>query len=128
MKATIISLIITALFIGGSYFFTKQGGAEKRVEQENNVVIQNGTQIVTIKAKSGFTPGKSVAKAGLPTILRFETNGTFDCSSSIRIPSMNVAEYLPLSGKTDITIGIPEVSTLQGSCAMGMYPFEVEFL
>lgn len=68
-----------------------------------------------------------MAKAGIPTIIRFDTKGTFDCSSAVRIPSMDISKNLPQTGSTDIDIGVPQVATLQGTCGMGMYPFEVEF-
>ncbi len=87
----------------------------------------NSSQIIEITAKGGYTPRKSVAKAGIPTILRINTNGTFDCSSSVRIPSMNIFKSLPPSGITDIDLGTPQKGALNGSCGMGMYPFEIEF-
>lgn len=96
-------------------------------EIENNVSILDGKQIVEIKAKGGYLPVRSVAKAGIPTILRVNTNGTFDCSSSIRIPSMDISRNLPMSGITDIDIGIQPVGFFHGTCGMGMYPFEIDF-
>lgn len=127
MKATVISIIAAILLIGGAFVFSKGNSKEDTVLPANNVSIIDGKQIIEIKAKGGYQPRKSVAKAGMPTILRFDTNGTFDCSSSVRIPSMNISKSLPQSGTTDIDIGSPELATLQGTCGMGMYPFEVEF-
>ena len=40
---------------------------------------------------------------------------------------MDISKNLPQSGVTDIDIGSQEVSILQGTCGMGMYPFEIEF-
>ena len=105
---------------------TKDGGTAP-IANANNVTIVDGKQIIELNAKGGFNPEKSIAKAGIPTILRFNTKNTFDCSSSIRIPSMNISKNLPQTGSTDIDIGIQQVATLQGTCGMGMYPFEVEF-
>jgi len=96
-------------------------------QNANNVTIVDGQQIVEITARGGYQPRKSYAKAGIPTIIRFSTNGTFDCSSSVRIPSLNVYKNLPQTGKTEIDIGAQQISTLKGSCGMGMYPFEIEF-
>lgn len=127
MKATILSAIIAAGLIGGAFMLTKSGTGTEQAAYANNVTIVDGTQIIEIKAKGGFQPRKSAAKAGIPTILRFDTNGTFDCSSSVRIPSMNISKILPQTGLTDIDIGTPRVATLQGTCGMGMYPFEVDF-
>jgi plastocyanin domain-containing protein len=92
-----------------------------------NVTVVDGIQVIEISAKGGYQPRKSIAKAGIPTIIRFNTKGTFDCSSSVRIPSMNISQVLPQSGSTDINIGTQQVATLQGSCGMGMYPFEIDF-
>ena len=94
----------------------------------NNVSIVDGTQIVEISAKGGYSPRKSVAKAGVPTILRMKTSGTFDCSGALVIPSINYQENLPMSGTTDITLPAQTAGkTLQAFCAMGMYSFEVDF-
>ncbi len=134
MKSTILSIIIVIILIGGAIFLTSNksnGGSVKQskpeVENINNISIKDGKQIIEIKAKGGYTPRVSVAKANIPTILRFDTNGTFDCSSSVRIPSMNISKILPNSGTTDIDLGNPNAGTLQGTCGMGMYPFEINF-
>ncbi len=127
MKATIISIIVAVVLIGGAFMLTRSGGDTGQVANANNVSIVDGKQIIEISAKGGYQPRKSVAKAGIPTIIRFNTKGTFDCSSSVRIPSMNISKMLPQTGSTDIDIGSQQVATLQGTCGMGMYPFEVEF-
>ncbi|HEY4512731.1 MAG TPA: cupredoxin domain-containing protein [Candidatus Paceibacterota bacterium] len=126
MKATIISIILAVALIGGAFMLTRNN-SDIELENVNNVSVVDGKQIVEIRAKGGYQPRKSTAKAGIPTILRFNTSGTFDCSSSVRIPDMNISKMLPQSGTTDIDIGSQKVATLQGSCGMGMYPFEVEF-
>ncbi len=131
MKTT-IAIIIAGVFIGGGILLTKGGGTTtQNTTQEagnvQNVSIVDGKQIIEIKAKGGYTPRVSVAKANIPTVLRFDTNGTFDCSSSIRIPSMNITKALPNSGSTDIDLGNQKLGILQGTCGMGMYPFEVNF-
>jgi plastocyanin domain-containing protein len=93
----------------------------------SNVVIVDGKQIVEITAKGGYKPGKSIAKAGIPTVVRVKTNGTFDCSSFIRIPSLNVSQSLPQTGVTDFDAGTSTAGVLQGTCGMGMYSFDIEF-
>jgi len=127
----IISIIATALIISGAiYFSSSSPKTQQKVEEENvnNVSVIDGKQIIEIKAKGGFYPIKSTAKAGIHTILRVDTNGTFDCSSIVRIPSMNISQNLPMSGTTDIDIGIQPTGTFKGTCGMGMYPFEIEFI
>ncbi len=127
MKATIISIIAAVVLIGGAFMLTRTNSDTTQVANANNVTIVDGKQIIEINAKGGYQPRKSIAKAGIPTIIRFNTKGTFDCSSSVRIPSLNISKSLPQSGATDIDIGEGKLGTLQGSCGMGMYPFEVEF-
>jgi plastocyanin domain-containing protein len=137
-KNTIISIIISITLIAIAIFIKQ----EKTNSQEELFPISSiknnfpsslektdnpNIQIIEIKAKGGYTPRKSIAKAGVPTILRFDTNGTFDCSSSVRIPSMNIFKNLPQSGTTDIDLGVQKSGTLQGMCGMGMYPFEIDF-
>ena len=127
-KPTIAAMLIGALLVGGAILFT--GSASQTpaaVENIQNVTMVNGTQVIEIRAKGGYQPRKTVAKAGVPTLLKLETNGTFDCSSAVRIPSMSVSKNLPPSGTTEIDLGTPQVGTLQGVCAMGMYSFTIDF-
>ena len=129
MKLTVISILIATALIVGAIVFTRGGsssGSDIGVTG-NNVSIINGKQVIIIRAKGGYQPRKSVAQAGLPTVLRFDTNGTFDCSSSVRIPSLGISKILPQSGETDIDLGLPQVGIIQGMCGMGMYRFELEF-
>lgn len=127
MKATIISIIAAVVLIGGAFMLTRSSSDNTPPVVANNVSIIDGKQIIEISAKGGYQPRKSMAKAGIPTIIRFDTKGNFDCSSAVRIPSMDISKNLPQTGSTDIDIGVPQVATLQGTCGMGMYPFEVEF-
>jgi plastocyanin domain-containing protein len=129
MNATSVSIIIAALFIGGAILFTLGTTTPngQPAPAANNVSIVDGKQIVEINAKGGYSPRTSVAKAGLPTVVRFVTNGTFDCSSSVRIPSLSISKVLPQTGSTDIDVGVANAGTLQGMCGMGMYPFEINF-
>lgn len=132
MKIT-IAIIIAGVIIGGVILLTKNGNptSESTTTEETgsleNVKIVDGRQIVEIKAKGGYIPKVSIAKANMPTILRFNTEGTFDCSASVRIPSMDISKVLPNSGVTDIDLGNVKIGTLEGTCGMGMYPFIVEF-
>ncbi len=127
MKSIIISIIVAIALIGGAFMLSRNGSDTGQVANANNVSIVDGKQIIEINAKGGYQPRQSLAKAGIPTIIRFNTRGTFDCSAAVRIPSMNISKLLPQSGSTDIDIGNSKKGTLQGSCGMGMYPFEIEF-
>lgn len=126
MKSIIISIIVASLIIIGAIIVAGKGDSGQSVNY-NNVSIVDGKQIVEISAKGGYLPRISKAKAGVETIIRFNTKSTFDCSASIRIPSMNISKILPNTGSTDINIGVQKAGKFRGSCGMGMYPFEVEF-
>ena len=129
----IVSLIVAGLVIVSALYFSKRasstnsGASAERTEYADNVATVDGRQIIRITAKGGFYPVHSIGKAGIPTILRVDTNGTFDCSSTIRIPTMNISKSLPMSGTTDIDIGTQKVGNFYGTCGMGMYPFDIEF-
>jgi plastocyanin domain-containing protein len=134
MKSTAISIIIAGLIIAGAIILSKNisnnsqpTNTNNQVVNANNVSIVDGKQIIEIGAKGGYAPRISVAKAGIPTVLRFTTSGTFDCSSSIRIPSKNIFQVLPQTGSTDIDLGTTTAGNIDGTCGMGMYQFQVEF-
>jgi plastocyanin domain-containing protein len=133
-KNIIISIVVaTALIIfaivltSGKTIDKQETNNTEETTSVNNVSIIDGKQIIEITAKGGYTPRKSLAKIGIPTILRVNTKGTFDCSSSIRISNLNISKILPQSGTTDIDLGIQNKGTINGSCGMGMYPFQIDF-
>ena len=124
-------IVIAIVLIGGFVLLSGGGKSPSAVIASgasggSNVEIVDGKQIVTIAANGGYAPGSSVAKAGMPTVLRFKTNNSFDCSSSIRIPSLKISQDLPATGTTDIDVGTLTAGTLSGTCSMGMYRFSVE--
>jgi plastocyanin domain-containing protein len=127
MKPITIAIIIAAVIIGGALVFSKSNSSAVDNVPANNVSFADGQQIIEIRAKGGYQPRRSVAKAGIPTILRFNTNGTFDCSTVLRIPALNLSQNLSPSGATDIDLGTPPVTTLSGTCGMGMYSFAIDF-
>lgn len=131
MNRIVLATIVAVVLVGGAFAITRNGSvkidAGGSTSSAPNVSIVNGVQIIDVTAKGGYQPRKSTAKAGVPTILRFNTKGTFDCSSSVRIPSMDITKSLPISGATDIDLGNPVAGILKGSCGMGMYPFEIDF-
>ena len=127
MKTTVIAIILAIVMIGGAFWLVQIKNTQSTVDNENNVQIVDGVQIIDITAKGGYQPRQSVAKAGIPTVLKFNTKGTFDCSSAVRIPSLDISKNLPSSGVTEINLDTPSVGVLAGSCGMGMYPFEIDF-
>lgn len=122
----IASIIITlGLVVAIGIMFV---GGGKNSESVQNVEIRDGVQYITINAKGGYFPRESVAKAGVPTKLIVETDGTYDCSASLVVRSAGFQKLLPQTGETEIDIGIPKAGVpLQGVCGMGMYSFNVDF-
>ena len=92
-----------------------------------NVSLVDGVQVIDISARGGYFPAKTIAQAGVPTLLRVNTSNTFDCSSALRIPSLGINKNLPPSGVTEIPLGSPESGVIQGVCSMGMYSFAIDF-
>jgi plastocyanin domain-containing protein len=127
-----IIVIIVGLF-GIIWMLNKDKSGSVSSEQTNietpvnNVSIKDGKQVIEILAKGGYSPRQSIAKAGIPTVIKFKTSGTYDCSSALRIPSLNISKNLPGSGETEIEIGSQAVGKLAGTCSMGMYFFEIDF-
>jgi plastocyanin domain-containing protein len=126
-KLTQASVLVVALLIGGAVLLTGNSSPAPVAVAINNVSQIDGKQIIDVQVKGGYTPKRTTAKAGVPTILRFNTNGTFDCSSAVRIPSIGISKNLPPSGTIEIDLGTPQVAILQGVCAMGMYSFQIDF-
>jgi plastocyanin domain-containing protein len=99
------------------------------VMTSTNVNTEGEKQIIEITAKGGYSPDKTIAKAGVPTIIRVKTNNTFDCSSGLRIKSIGYSKNLPPTGITDIDVPAQTAgTTLKASCSMGMYNFSVQFI
>ena len=127
-----LSLIIAAALIFGGYTVMqkKTPDPEPIASSSSRTPVKNVTQegkeqIVSIQAKGGYAPKTIRAQAEVPTTLRVTTDSTFDCSSQLRIPSLNISEALPPSGTTDIPLGILKPGILQGTCGMGMYRFDI---
>lgn len=126
MKTAIIA-ICAGLLIGGVIAFAGKGGDAKATGADN-VSVADGKQIVKINAKGGYSPRITSAKANMPTILKIDTKGTFDCSSALAIPSLNYYANLPAFGQKEVAVPPQKPGTkLQGLCAMGMYNFVVNF-
>jgi len=124
-KSILVSICLSVLLIAGAFWFTSKPAS---VDNETAVSVVGGKQIIDITAKGGYSPRIVVAKAGMPTVLRVSTRGTFDCSSSLVIPKLSYQKFLPPSGTEEIAISAEEAQgTMQGLCSMGMYNFQIKF-
>ena len=129
-KILVISILLTVGSIVGIIVLLRNGGTNTTAvaSGQSNVSIVGGKQVIQIDAKGGYAPRNTVAKANMPTTLNLKTNGTFDCSSGVSIPSLGYRSSLPPSGITPVEIPPqPAGTVLKGTCSMGMYNFAVNF-
>lgn len=123
----ILSVIVAALVIGGAIVFSQKSDGPSQVVQ--NVSMEGEKQIIEIDAKGGYNPKLTTAKAGVPTVIRLKTDGTYDCSSAVTISSVGFRKNLDATGVTDVEVAANLAQgTLEGVCSMGMYNFSVEFI
>lgn len=122
----VASIVLAALVIGGAVMF---GGSAGTPAKAQNVTKEGEAQVISILAKGGYAPKLTTAEANTPSVLRVATNGTYDCSSALRIPALQVNKVMEPTGVTEIAIPPQQPGTeLKGTCAMGMYNFSVRFL
>jgi len=129
-KTVSFSILAAGVLIASAVLFTDLYAPKRTASMPslNNAYIQGGKQTIEITAKGGFNPKNTVAKSGVPTTLKITTKGTFDCSSAVSIPELNIVKNLPNTGITEIDLGTREPGILSGTCGMGMYPFEINFI
>ena len=127
MQSKYILAMTAIILVTGAVLIKNESQATVSTTGENVSVVAN-QQIIAIEAKGGFSPNLSTAKAGMPSVLEISTNGTYDCSSTISIPSLDYRENLSPTGTASINIPAQEAGTvINGTCAMGMYKFSIAF-
>lgn len=131
MKKLFVLIIIvlaglSLLMLMGMFTLANRNSGETGTN--DNVKNIDQEQIITIKAKGGYYPRTTKAKANIPSIIRMDTNGTYDCSAALTIPAIDYNTFLPANGETDIKVP-PQApgTTIRGVCSMGMYSFTVKF-
>lgn len=131
MNKTALTIFVIGLVISGIIFFSARSNLSTGSSSNTsiqNIQIKDGIQYITIEAKGGYSPRISNAQAGIPTKLVIKTNGTYDCSASLVIRSLNYQKILDQNGEDVIDVGIPKAGEpLRGVCSMGMYNFLVNF-
>ena len=125
-KPVIISIVVSVLLVGGAFWLAARSSGEGGSSATATIV--DGVQYVDISAKGGYSPRVVTAKAGIPTVLRVKTSGTFDCSASLVIPKLSYQKFLQPSGTEEISIPSEKAQgTMQGLCSMAMYNFQIRF-
>jgi plastocyanin domain-containing protein len=127
MKISSNTAFVWSLVVIGAIAVTSLGRGD--AVSTDNVSMVGDTQVITITAKGGYLPRVTAAKAGVPTVLKMDTQGTYDCSVALSIPSIGYRKNLPPQGETLIDIPAQPVGTsMRGVCSMGMYSFTLNFL
>lgn len=122
MNKKSLIIISIGLIVALGIIFSKDTDGVQSVEIRNNV------QYIRIEAGGGYYPQVTEAKAGIPSKVIVKTNGVYDCSASLVIPSIGFQKILPQTGETEIDIGtFKNGEKFKGLCGMGMYSFEINF-
>lgn len=125
----IFCAIILALLSFGAYKnLTRNSSYTSNQDTQQAVTISDGVQKIAIAVQGGYTPNRITAQAGVPTELVFTTDGTYDCSASLVIPSLHYRKMLSSTGEESILLTADQATgTLRGACSMGMYSFSIVF-
>jgi plastocyanin domain-containing protein len=131
-KNIFLGLFLAAMIVGGIILYTFSRFNNNTIpsgsESSVNVSFIDGKQIIDVTAKGGYAPRTTMAKAGIPTVLRIKTQSTFDCSSALTIPKLRYQKSLSVTGIEEIIVNPDQAQgTLRGVCSMGMYSFKVTF-
>ncbi len=123
--ALVFGVVIVTLLFAGMFI---SGNRTQEPTNGGGVVIENGVQVIDIVVKGGYSPSRIEAKAGVPTEIRFVTNGTYDCSSVVVIPALGYQKTLPAMGTEKVFLSAEQAAGIfKGQCGMGMYNFQVAF-
>ena len=124
----VISITIFAV-LAAAFMLLKSNSDPSKSPGDSSTVEQSGDkQVINLKAKGGYTPRNILAKANTPSVLKISTSSTYDCSSDIRISSLNFSKLLPATGLTEVEIPAQSAGAqIKGTCSMGMYSFVINF-
>lgn len=136
-KSNIIIVLITILLVGsivtGVKIYKANNAPTDIAEQtssstSSNVKIINGKQQITIIASQGYSPRMTTAKAWIPSEIKIQGNNAYGCESAVRIPKLSYSKNL--DPKWSDTVQLPAQKawdTINGTCGMGMYNFQIKF-
>jgi len=120
MFVLITGLVFTAVIVSAN--------SEKSKFSQIGVETKNGVQFISLKAGLGYTPNRISAKASIPTKLEIETNNTYDCTAFLNIPKLNIKQFLPPTGVTEIEVqGMQPGEEIEGFCGSDTYKFVIKF-
>lgn len=135
MKKAVLSItVVILIFVFGVILLGKptanpdnNSTEAAQYSESKNIEIRDGVQFITITAEGGYSPKLTKATANTPTKLIVKTDSTYDCSAVLAIKEIGFRKVLQPTGNEEIDLGVPEIGSLQGVCAMGMYNFYIDF-
>ena len=108
---------------------TSNQSANSKSNQTITEQVSGDKQVINLLAQIGYSPKNQEAKSGVDSVLKIETNKTFDCSSAISIPSLKFRKNLPSTGVAEVNIPAQKPGTkINGTCSMGMFSFSITFI
>ncbi len=96
----------------------------------SNVVVTNNKQEITVIASAwqGYIPRVTTAKAWIPTTLKLQAKNSYWCESAVRIPQLSYSKNLDPNWSDIVNLWEQKAwAILNGTCAMGMYNFQIKF-
>lgn len=90
-------------------------------KHKNNVVINNGEQIATIKVANGYEPNVIQLQKGIPTKLIFKRTNESACLAKVQSSSLAFNKELPLNQNIEITINTSKPGEYDYACGMNMF-------
>lgn len=131
-NSNVLYIITTVVILAiiGFVVINSSNNSPKTADQNSvdNIEFKNEVQYITVKADNGYSPSKTVAKAGIRSKLVVVTEDTYDCSIALMIRSIGYQKVLASTAREEIDLSVPKTGqTIQGVCAMGMYSFKVKF-
>ncbi len=126
LTTTFLVIMFAVVIIAGTVLLL---GNSKGNNVSGTSVVNGNEQILEIKAVSGgYSPNKLSAKAGIPGKIIFPAVQSFGCQNSVVIPDLDASKVLSRNSDTEFAFQAQPVGkTIKGSCAMGMYDFEINF-
>lgn len=128
----IITVLVVWWVVTGVKFYkgndTSSNAWSVSTSASSNVVVVDGKQQITITAGQGYSPKVTVAKAWIPTEIKIQGRNAYGCESAVRIPELSYSKNLDPKG-SDV-VQVPEQKAwdvINGTCAMGMYSFQIKF-
>ena len=120
--------ILVFIFILINMSYSDSTGNSSSSDVKGSVTMEGDKQILAIQVRGGYTPSTITAKANTPSVIRFTTANSFDCSTALTISKLNYRNNLPNTGVTDVEVPAQTAgSTIEGVCSMGMYRLKITF-